>query len=100
MIGRGNRVPELRRRAALGRVLKRLILSHGSRQLVIALMEAPELQGNHVSLHLALRIPVGTEPTRLTRADKHRLESFLDGAIRKTSLKPGSQGRRRAASGL
>ena len=85
VIGRKGRFEDLRRKLELGRFLKRLILTHGGRQLVIALVDAPELHGDHVSLYLALKIPVERKGTRLSKADKSRLESFLDGAIQKSS---------------
>jgi hypothetical protein len=109
VIGRGDRLLDLRRKLALGRILKKLILTHGGRQLVIALVDAPELRGDQLSLHLALTIQVGAKPIKLTRADKIRLESFLDGAIERTSRGPlpasvhdrrvGAHPRRRASSG-
>ncbi len=85
VIGRKDRLLDLRRKLALGSFLKSLVLTHQGHPLVISLIEAPELKGDHVSFGLALRVPIGRKGPALSRADKNHLESFLSTAISESS---------------
>jgi len=107
VIGRKDRFLDLRRKLALGLFLKSLVLTHRGHPLIISLIEAPELKGDHVSLGLALQIPFKPKGTTLSKADKSRLEAFLAAAIAESSRsgkvglassRPASRPQRRRAS--
>jgi hypothetical protein len=90
VIGRGDRHLELRRKIALGRVLKRLALAKS--QVLISLIEAPELRRGRVSFGLVCEMPLGKPGVRLPKDAVARIEEFLEKALAQSSKLP----RRRA----
>lgn len=91
LIGRKPQPLKVQRKRALDRILDRLVLMHGGHQIVIALAGAPRMRGNRLALRLALQIPLGRKGGPISKAEKHRIEDFLVGAI--------EQGRRMGRTG-
>lgn len=85
LIGRKPRPLRVQRQRALTRILERLILIHKGSQIVIAVTEVPQLSRNHLSLGLALQIPVGKKKAPLSKANKRLLETFLLHAIEESA---------------
>jgi hypothetical protein len=108
VIGRGDRLLDLKRKLALGRFLKRLLLTNHGKQVSISLVQAPQTHGNRMSFALALQIPIGGSGAALSKADRNRLNAFIaklidEGSeVSKTpshgSRQSNRQPRRRAAS--
>ena len=98
LIGRKPRPLSVQRRLALGRFIHRLILNHRGHQVVISLTKGPELCGDHVSLSLALRVPLARKGLSLSSSERERLEDFLESAIEEGSLLVRSKSSRSTAS--
>ena len=81
LIGRKPRPLKVLRERALGRILERLILTHTGRQIVIAVTGVPQFSGDHLSLGLALQLPVGRRKTMLSKQNRKLLEAFLVSTI-------------------
>jgi len=96
VIGRGDRHLELRRKMALGRVLKRLALTSAGRQVLISIVEAPELKRGRVSFGFVCEMPLGKAGVHLSKDAVTRLEEFLEKALAQSSrIRPT----RKASSG-
>jgi hypothetical protein len=110
VIGRGGRLLDLQRKLALGRFVKRLLLTNRGKQVSISLVQAPQMQGDRMSFALALQIPAEGTGAPLSKADRSRLNAFIakvieDGsraskARSNGSRHPSRQLRRRASSGM
>jgi hypothetical protein len=100
VIGRKDRFQERRRIYELTRFLNRLVLRHKNRHLVIGVVDAPELRGKRVSMLVALDIPMNAKGAVLTKAEKNRLESFLDHAILRGKGVRQTPSRRRRSSAM
>jgi hypothetical protein len=89
VIGRGDRHLELRRKIALGRVLRRLALTGADPRVLISIIEAPELRRGRVSFGFVCEMPVGKRGVRLPKDAVARLEKFLGKALEQSSkLRP------------
>lgn len=81
VIGHPPRSLRLERERALERILERLILTHRGREIVIAVTGVPQFRGDHLSLGLALQLPVGRRKSALSKQNRKLLEAFLVNAI-------------------
>jgi hypothetical protein len=89
VIGRGDRHLELRRKIALGRVLKRLALTGADPGVLISIIDAPELRRGRVSFGFVFEMPVGKRGARLPKDAIARLKEFLGKALAQSSkLRP------------
>ena len=85
VIGRGDRHLELRRKMALGRFLKRLVLTSADRRVLISIIETPELRRGRVSFGLICDMPLGKRGLHLPKDAVARLEEFLEKALAQSS---------------
>jgi hypothetical protein len=85
VIGRRDRHLELRRKMALGKILKRLALTGADRQMLISIIETPELKRGRVSFGILCEIPLGKKGLRLPKDAMTRLEAFLKKALAQSS---------------
>jgi hypothetical protein len=96
VIGRRDRHLDLRRKIALGRVLKRLALTSAGRQVLISIVSAPELKRGRVSFGFVCEMPLGEAGLRLPKDAVTRLEGFLEEALAQSSR---SRPARKSSSG-
>ena|SRR2546426_10190747 len=96
VIGRRDRHLDLRRKMALGRVLMRLALTSAGRQVLISIVDAPELKPGRVSFGFVCEMPLGKAGLRLPKDAVTRLEEFLKKALAQSSR---TRPARKASSG-